>query len=871
MKTNRRSALEWIWLYALLGAIVLPACAGKKTEDAEPTTDDTAAVSGSGADSGLDETMDRAKLEREFAAVLFEKRMSQARAHRKSGNIEDALRAVEDALARQPGDAEAIMMQAEMRAQLGGRAGSVAVQMDELDQDARVRHDAQVAQIRKHIDIAESKMNQNDFRSARRGYEDALFIVNTAPVRSDDLTALGASARQGLDDVGRAEDIAEQEATARNTDEALRRIALQEEKSLMEGKDRRQRLLSAAIDRFNLEDFEQAEEYARQVLQEEPDNTVARQIVDNARAAQHTYNNKKNLSDLKENFRQWKVDIERTKVPQGSILQWPSQKFWDNITRLRAVSAGGGGGANLSPEEQNVANTLKTRRIDLPFTEATPFPQLVQYLNAASGINFVTDARAKEDLDAVEVTIEVQDVTVEDGLALIMRQVSAEGEIVYEIIGNVVRFIKKENQAKNLTLHVHPVADLTLPLTDFIPPQITQVGVDDDSEEPLFGGTAEEAQQPYGTIDELMELVRNSVAPESWEENATISAQAKNLVVWNTPDVQQQIAIFLDDLRAFAGLVVTIEARFLTVGDAFLRDVGVDFRGLGGTNAGTLAVLDDVTSGLDDNASAALDNSGPGLGAGGAATNPSSGIFFNDGSDGDFRSRTENVFVQPLGSVLSALGGGTFQVTFLDDVELSAILRATEKKIDSRELTAPVLTVYNTQRANITVVNQINFIQDFDVEVAQTSFIADPVIGVIQDGLTLDVRPTVSHDRQFITLELRPTVTDLVTPIATFQTLLGASIGAFSAQSPVTIQLPELDIRTAESTIRMPDRGSVLMGGLKDILFADKKSSTPILGNIPILGFLFSRQGKSEEVTHLMIIVTATITDLQEQAQRRVG
>jgi type II secretory pathway component GspD/PulD (secretin) len=40
-----------------------------------------------------------------------------------------------------------------------------------------------------------------------------------------------------------------------------------------------------------------------------------------------------------------------------------------------------------------------------------------------------------------------------------------------------------------------------------------------------------------------------------------------------------------------------------------------------------------------------------------------------------------------------------------------------------------------------------------------------------------------------------------------------------------------------------------------------------VLGNVPILSFLFSRQGKSEEVEHVMVIVTATISDLQEQAQ----
>ena len=35
--------------------------------------------------------------------------------------------------------------------------------------------------------------------------------------------------------------------------------------------------------------------------------------------------------------------------------------------------------------------------------------------------------------------------------------------------------------------------------------------------------------------------------------------------------------------------------------------------------------------------------------------------------------------------------------------------------------------------------NQLTFIQDFDVEVAQTAFIADPHVGIIQEGLVLDV------------------------------------------------------------------------------------------------------------------------------------
>jgi len=43
-------------------------------------------------------------------------------------------------------------------------------------------------------------------------------------------------------------------------------------------------------------------------------------------------------------------------------------------------------------------------------------------------------------------------------------------------------------------------------------------------------------------------------------------------------------------------------------------------------------------------------------------------------------------------------------------------------------------------RAYSMFANQLTFIQDFDVEVAQTAFIADPIPGVIQEGVIIDVK-----------------------------------------------------------------------------------------------------------------------------------
>ncbi|MHC4339710.1 MAG: hypothetical protein ACYSX0_05815 [Planctomycetota bacterium] len=855
----------------LMFTLLLPACGKRKVKE-EPEA--PAAVPTEGEDVLL-KAEEEAKLRSEFSSVMYSRLLAQAEAQLNAQQYERALESVKEALVYNPTAEEALKLRNEVQLLLGDRAGEERTVLDDSLEAHRAKQEEQKVQARAYLAKADEAMTGRDWEEAKRSYERAIFIVTTskyAPLGEDDeLASLGGRAESGLAELARMRAEDEAELERQDTAKALQMVAEQEEKSLLEARDRRARLLSAAIDRFNLEQFDEAEAYAEQVLAEEPDNTVAKEIVANSRRARHTYLNERMLHDLKDSFRQWQVDIERTKVPSTEILKWPSQTFWDRISRLRAVRAAGAAGPEMSPEEQSVLNTLKARQIDLPF-DATPFPDVVNFLTAASGVNFVIDARAKEDLEAAEISLQANNVTVQDALDLIMMQASAGGEVVYEIKGNIVRFIKKEHQKRHMILRIHPVADLTLGLTDFIPPQITQVGVDEDSEVPLFGGQAEEAPQPYGTIEELLELVRTSVAVETWDDmGGTITAQGKNLVVYNTPKAQSEVTEFLDDLRAFAGLVITIESRFLTVTDTFLRDVGVDIRGLGGTNGGPLAVLDDVTSGLDDNASAAFDNSGPGVESGGAALAPSSGLFFNDGGDGDFRGRTENIFSTPLGQTLTALGGGTFAITYIDDFALSMVLRATEKSAQVRELSSPSLTVYNTQRANLTVVTQVSFVQDFDVEVAQTAFIADPVIGVIQDGLTLDVRPTVSNDRQYITMELRPTIADLILPIRTFQTLLGASISIIAAQNPVTIQLPEVDLRVAESTVRIPDGGSILLGGLKTIETQDMKSTSPILGNIPILSFLFSRQGKSDEVEHLMIVVTATITDLQEQAERMRG
>jgi general secretion pathway protein D len=420
---------------------------------------------------------------------------------------------------------------------------------------------------------------------------------------------------------------------------------------------------------------------------------------------------------------------------------------------------------------------------------------------------------------------------------------------------------KTEKLTDDIQIRIHPIKDITFGLTDFYGPTIGQLKAADDSyddETNPFGGELEKIT-PI-PVEDVETLIRENIARESWDLDMfsiAITQDLGSLLVIHTPQVQKQVADFLDDMRRFASVCVTIESRFIKINDAFIQEIGVDFRGIG-NDGKTVTPLMDVTNGFEDNASQGMDNQGDG----GPGDNPAAGVFYNDNTDGDMRFRTENYFKTALGQVLSTIGGGAFQFSYIDDTIFNMVVRAVEKSYNATELTSPIVTAFNTQRSYITVINQISYVRGFDVDVATSAFIANPNIGIIQEGIVLDVKPTVSYDRKYITLELQTTVADLKRPIREWQTPLAGQT------TPVTFQLPVLDVSSAATTVVVPDGGSLILGGVKHIRYVSRTADTPFLADIPLLGFFFRQKGLSDEVGNLIILARANISDMNEIRER---
>ncbi len=852
-----------------VAAVSTPSGVMVRTEDVVPLPPPAPAVvveDAGAVDALANEVVFRTAVQQDKVRYLVRQKLNAARDNIRNGDYAAAEKLLLDAKEIDPVNRDVRTELRDVQALLGHRAAGAQDMLQTMRQRTKVRIDEQRTTAGKFVNLGRMHLQNGRYDDAIESFEQAVFIVESSPFDID-WHGLREDATRGLREATRAKEETARSDHRQAVERSLAELAREAEQGLIAEQQQLERLMGAGIEAFDREDWGSAEYYAQKVLDVQPDNTKAQDLQMSARRAHHDMMERDFLIMEKRRFRDWMDDINATRVLQQKILKWPSQTFWDKITTARSQARPSFGDVSVDAEGEALKARIRSTTVNLN-VDNQEFKEVVSLLQLQSGINIHIDPRIESEVAENPVAgFMMDDVSLETVLNLL--QSTAGEDAVWTTRGNVVVFTNKANIKKNLSVQIHNVADLTTGLTDFIPPTIQLVSPDmvSDEENPLFGAEGEEPILPYGTVDELIELIKNAVEPNFWEETegADIRSSGEQaLVVKATIEVQEKVARFLTDLRGFAGIVVTVQTRFLEVGDYFLRDVGVDFRGLGGQTPGTLVNLDDVTNGLEDQASAGYDNGGGGLTTG-AALNPSSGIFFDDGADGDFRSHTENIFDNSLGSVLSALGGASFSFSYLDDTQFSAILRATEKDAQARTLTAPLITVFNTQRANLTVVNQLSYIQDFDVEVAQTSFIADPIVGIIQDGLTLDVRPTVSNDRRYITLELQPTLADLIEPIPTFSTTLASSF------APVIIQLPELRIQQARVTVRIPDKGSILIGGLKNISTVDRQSETPLLADIPILSFLFSRKGCSNEISHLMILVRAEITDLREQEEQFMG
>ncbi len=327
-----------------------------------------------------------------------------------------------------------------------------------------------------------------------------------------------------------------------------------------------------------------------------------------------------------------------------------------------------------------------------------------------------------------------------------------------------------------------------------------------------------------------------------------------------------------------SGVQVMIEVRFLTVSDNFMERVGVDFRDVGTPQADPTPSSGGVYTTLND---IGVDFQTAGGEAGSTLVVPrdhAQGSFLpqahfgnppQDGSTTAFAQApgTDGICLlidQLLAGILQpptslrlvpftpagglAPGEG-YAYELIDAAMVNSILQAIEADAAASILGSTTLRLYDQQRAfalplqvRAPVEDLLPFVLSGINEFAREA-------GDVRSGVTLDIRPTVNADGNTITMEIRPGSHGAV-----IDYLPSVNVG----NSPATIQLPILQTVEVQTTVSVPDGGTILLGGIKRLADRDR-AGVPLLSKIPYINRLFRNTGTATSTSSIMMMVTPRI------------
>jgi general secretion pathway protein D len=178
---------------------------------------------------------------------------------------------------------------------------------------------------------------------------------------------------------------------------------------------------------------------------------------------------------------------------------------------------------------------------------------------------------------------------------------------------------------------------------------------------------------------------------------------------------------------------------------------------------------------------------------------------------------------------------------------IAAIINAIKTDDDFRILSTPQVLTTDNEEARITVGENRPY---------QTRSTTDPSGGTFESyeyrdvGKILKITPHVTEGRLVrMTISLEVTNIDLASTLTTSSTL------------PVTQK------RTVDTTVIVQDSQTVVIGGLIDESTTNNESKVPVMGDIPILGWLFRNTSERTRKTNLYIFLTPRVIKSPAEAE----
>lgn len=285
--------------------------------------------------------------------------------------------------------------------------------------------------------------------------------------------------------------------------------------------------------------------------------------------------------------------------------------------------------------------------------------------------------------------------------------------------------------------------------------------------------------------------------------------RTNTLMISDIPKKVAQMRELIDHIDRPVDQVV-IEGRIVIATDSYARDLGASF-GVGGTHT------------YGDNVATV----GSGLGSNNTATR---GLNFS----GSGSTYTET----SMAGVAYTLLGNNFNL----ELELTAMQEEGRGEIVSN----PRIVTSNQREARIKQGQEIGYVT---YSTSSTSGTTAPTVEFKDIVLELKVTPTITDDNR-VSMEIEVTKDDLL------ELLIVEDYG----------QVPQISTRQLNTSVLVDDGQTVVVGGIYELSDSSSVAKVPFLADIPFLGNLFKKRGRSKEKAELLIFITPKVLKVAKKA-----
>lgn len=449
-----------------------------------------------------------------------------------------------------------------------------------------------------------------------------------------------------------------------------------------------------------------------------------------------------------------------------------------------------------------------------------PISAFLNSITTQAKINFIMS----EEFANKKVTASLTRVTVREALDTLLR---VHG-LAYQRIGKSDSYVvtKRSNDAPDTITKIYTLSYISLQGLGSAQGELNSIMPQDVSSGNMgsYGQSGNTGGDSYASGSTITGIVGSMLSPVG---KIAVDPRTNKLIITDVPEVFPQVENILAELDIKPPQIL-IEAQIVEVSKTSGLSLGFEYGGGDGTivsvQAPTRPLYSDVFHGR---------------GVDGNKLHGWDWIFPSKSEVDADKDSNSTTTTTDYGETTSNSSSGNIEAGVLNFSAFNIVLKALLTRGEAKYLGKPKVVTLNNKTATITTSTDATVGRTV-TDTGSTTATATTTTSAERKrvGLTLQVTPQVNREG-YVTLFVQPTYSDVI------------SSGFDFALDTTT--------RAASTLVRVKNGQTVVIGGLLTSRETDQTRKVPLLGDIPILGWLFTSRAKSKSTTDLVIFITPTI------------